>query len=110
MPEPSNLYPQLKRAIKPEHLLERNPGAYTGKFALTAAVMAICITLLAMTDNTWVQIGNTALMAFTTVQLAFLGHDAGHRQISGPVSTTTSWDSPSAPSCPRTTTQTSSCR
>ena len=81
MPEPSNLYPQLKREIKSAHLLERNPGAYTGKFALTAALMAVCITLLAMSDNTWVQIGNAALMAFATVQLSFLGHDAGHRQI-----------------------------
>ena len=43
--------------------------------------MAVCITLLVITDNVWVQIGNAALMAFATVQLAFLGHDAGHRQV-----------------------------
>ena len=81
MSKPSNLYPKLKQEIKDAQLLEHHPATYTGKFALTATLAAICVTLLVITDNAWIQVGNAALMAFTAVQLCFLGHDAGHQQI-----------------------------
>ena len=74
-------YAQLKDTIRQAGLLDKNPTRYIGKILAAAILMAVSIAILIVTDNIWIQIGNAALLAFTTVQLCFLGHDAGHQQV-----------------------------
>lgn len=74
-------YTQLKNTIRTAGLLDRKPARYIGKILAATILVAVSIAILAVTDNIWIQLGNAALLAFTTVQLCFLGHDAGHQQI-----------------------------
>ena len=74
-------YAQLKNTISTAGLLDKNPARYIGKILAATILMAVSIAILIVTDNIWIQMGNAALLAFTTVQLCFLGHDAGHQQV-----------------------------
>ncbi len=74
-------YAQLKYKIRMAGLLDKNPARYIGKMLASAILVAVSIAILIITDNIWIQICNAALLAFTTVQLCFLGHDAGHQQV-----------------------------
>ena len=74
-------YAQLKNTIRTAGLLDKNPTRYIGKISALTILAAVSIAILIITDNLWVQIANAALLAFTTVQLCFLGHDAGHQQV-----------------------------
>lgn len=76
-----NPYPELKRRIQSAGLLRPQPAHYIPHAAHTAIILAVSIAVLVITDSVWVQLANAALLAYVTVQLCFLGHDAGHNQI-----------------------------
>ena len=44
-------------------------------------MLAVSVTVLLTVDLIWVHMANAALLAFTSVQLSFLGHDLGHKQV-----------------------------
>lgn len=77
----SNPYPELRRIIKDQGLLNKQPGYYIFKIVTTLALLALSITLLVVWQNTWLLLANAALLAFVFSQLGFIGHDAGHGQI-----------------------------
>ena len=79
-PEP-NEYAQLRDLIKNAGLLEKSPGHYAIKLAINLSLLALSVGILTLVDSLWVQMLNAAFLAFIMVQLCFLGHDLGHKQV-----------------------------
>lgn len=75
-------YIELKRIITHERLLEKQTGFYVFKIALTFGLLGVSVLCLFLTSNPWYQMLNALFLGFASAQVAFLGHDAGHRQIS----------------------------
>ena len=76
-----NEYVRLKRLVKDAGLLEKNPGHYAVKMALNMSLLALSIAVLITVDSVWIQMVNAAFLAFIMVQLCFMGHDLGHKQV-----------------------------
>ena len=79
----NNPYPALRQIIKEEGLLDKSITYYIFKILSTLSLLAISISVLLLVDNFWFQLVNAAFLAFVFGQIGFLGHDAGHRSISG---------------------------
>jgi fatty acid desaturase len=75
-------YAELSRQIRQAGLLERRPRYYIWKIAVTAALLAAGWAGFVLVGNSWWQLGMAVLLAVVFTQIGFLGHDAGHRQIS----------------------------
>jgi fatty acid desaturase len=78
----NNQYAQLKRLIKENGLLDRQPAYYAGKTVFTLGLLAVSLALLFVLGETWFQLLNAAYLAFVFVQISLLAHDFGHRQFS----------------------------
>ena len=78
----ANPYAELKRLVKEDGLLERQPAYFGGKIALNLCLLAAGLALLPVLDNTWLQLAGAVYLAFVSVQISFLAHDFGHRQFS----------------------------
>ena len=76
----ANLYAELKRSIKQNGLLDRQPAYYAGKTALTVGLLAVGLGLLFVSDSLWFQMLNAVYLAFAFGQISLLAHDFGHRQ------------------------------
>jgi fatty acid desaturase len=63
--------------------MERRPGRYAWRIGVTVTLLAACWTAFVLLGNSWWQLGIAALLAVIFTQMGFLGHDVGHRQISG---------------------------
>ena len=74
-------YAELKHLVTQRGLLNKQVGYYAYKFTSTLGLLALSIAVLALVDAFWVQLINAGFMAFVFAQLAYIGHDAGHRQI-----------------------------
>jgi fatty acid desaturase len=74
-------YTQLSRQIKQAGLLERRRGWYAARIGLNLALLAAGCAAFAVLGDSWWQLVTAAYLAVVFTQLAFLGHDAGHRQI-----------------------------
>jgi fatty acid desaturase len=87
----TNQYAELKRLIKHNGLLDRQPAYFAGKISLTLGLLAMSLTLLLILDNPWLQLLNAAFLAFVFVQISLLAHDCGHRQFSFHASRKNDW-------------------
>jgi hypothetical protein len=76
----NNKYAQLKRLIKQNGLLDRQPAYYAGKTVFTLSLLAVSMALLLVLGDTWFQLLNAAYLAFVFVQISLIAHDFGHRQ------------------------------
>jgi fatty acid desaturase len=74
-------YAVISRRIKLAGLLDRRPGYYSAKVALTLGGYLLAWTLFITLGNSWLQLLVAVLMGVAFTQVAFLGHDAGHRQV-----------------------------
>jgi hypothetical protein len=70
----------LKRLIKQNGLLDRQPAYYMGKMAFTLGLLAVSLALLFVLDDSWFQLLNAIYLAFVFVQISLLAHDFGHRR------------------------------
>jgi fatty acid desaturase len=77
----TNYYPELRRIIKEQGLLDKQPAYYYYKILSTLGLLVLSITLLVVVDNFWLQLVNAAFLAFVFGQIGYLGHDAGHRGV-----------------------------
>jgi fatty acid desaturase len=77
----TNEYAELKWLIRRQGLLDKQPAYYTYKILLTSGMLALSLALVLLTDTLWLQLLNAAYLAFIFTQIAFIGHDLGHRQI-----------------------------
>jgi fatty acid desaturase len=74
-------YTRLSRQVKQAGLLERRRGWYAARIGLNLALLAGGWAAFAVIGASWWQLGTAAYLAVVFTQLAFVGHDAGHRQI-----------------------------
>ncbi len=77
----SLLYGELKRLVRQEGLLDKQPAYYFYKVPFTLALPVASIAFLVLVDNLWLQLVNAAFLGFAFTQLGLLGHDASHQQI-----------------------------
>ncbi|HVX46354.1 MAG TPA: acyl-CoA desaturase [Mycobacteriales bacterium] len=76
-----NHYTELSRQVKESGLLRRRYGYYWAKMSLTVLTLAAIGTAFGFLGDSWFQLIGAGLLAVVFAQLAFLGHDAAHRQI-----------------------------
>ena len=74
-------YTQLSRQIKQAGLLERRHGWYAARIGLNLVLLAAGWAAFAALGASWWQLLTAAYLAIVFTQLAFVGHDAGHRQL-----------------------------
>lgn len=74
-------YAVLLQQVKAAGLLNRRPGYYTVRIAITATLFVAGWTAFVLLGESWWQLAIAAFLAFTFTQIGFIGHDAGHRQI-----------------------------
>jgi fatty acid desaturase len=78
----TNKYAELKKLVKQEGLLERQPIYYAAKMVSTLAMLAVGIVLLFVLDSFLLRMLDAAYLAFVFVQISLVAHDWGHRQFS----------------------------
>ena len=76
-------YAELSRRIKQTGLLQRRSAYYAAKIAVTVVMLAAGWTAFFLLGDSWWQLATAVYLGFAFTQVAFLGHDAGHRQIFG---------------------------
>jgi fatty acid desaturase len=76
-------YTQLSRQIKQAGLLERRRGWYGARIGVNLGLLAAGWAGLVVLGESWWQLVTAAYLAVVFTQLAFVGHDAGHRQLFG---------------------------
>jgi len=76
-----SMYADLARQVKNTGLLERRSGYYAARITATVAVYAAVWAAVVLVGASWWVLALAPAMAVAYTQLAFLGHDAGHRQI-----------------------------
>lgn len=74
-------YAELSRRVKEAGLLRRRPGYYTLKITVTVALLVSGWVVFAVLGSTWWQLPTGVFLGVMFTQLAFLGHDVGHRQV-----------------------------
>ena len=74
-------YAELRRIIKKQGLLDRQPLYYSVKIPFTVAMVAASVAFLVVVDTWWLQLVNAAFLGCVFAQLGLIGHDAGHQQI-----------------------------
>ena len=74
-------YSGLAAMVRESGLLRRRYGYYWTKLILVPVVLAATITAFILIGDTWWQLFTAVAFAFVFTQIAFLGHDAAHRQI-----------------------------
>jgi fatty acid desaturase len=74
-------YTQLSRQVREAGLLERRHGFYAARIGLNLVLLAAGGVALVVVGESWWQLLTAAYLAVVATQIAFVGHDAGHRQI-----------------------------
>lgn len=77
----ANEYAELKGLLARQGLFNRQPVYYAGKLLQNLGLLVLALGLLMTTHLFWVQMLNAAFLAFVFTQMAFMGHDAAHRQM-----------------------------
>ena len=76
-------YAELSRQVKQAGLLQRRRWCYIWRITVTATLLAAGWTVFVLVGDSWWQLAVAAFLAVMFTQVGFVGHDAGHRQISG---------------------------
>ena len=74
-------YAELSQRVRNSGLLERRTGYYVATFALTLGAFAGGWVVFALIGPSWWQLLTAAVLGVLSTQVAFLGHDAGHKQV-----------------------------
>jgi fatty acid desaturase len=74
-------FAELSRRVKEAGLMARRPGYYAVKIIVTAAALAVGWMAFVLVGRSWWQLVTAALLGIAFTQVAFLGHDAGHKQV-----------------------------
>jgi fatty acid desaturase len=76
-------YAELTREMKQAGLLKRRPGYYSVKVGVNLLLLGAGWAAFALIGRSWWQLLIAVFLAVMFTQTAFIGHDAGHHQISG---------------------------
>ena len=74
-------FAELARQIKQAGLLRRRYGYYAVKITANVALLAAAIGMFVVLRDSWWQLLTAVVFAVVFTQFAYLGHDAGHRQV-----------------------------
>ncbi len=74
-------YTALTKEVKALGLLERRPGWYAARCAVLVVALGIGFALLVALGQTWWQLLTAVYFSIVLTQIAFLTHDAAHRQM-----------------------------
>jgi fatty acid desaturase len=74
-------YARLSRAVRQAGLMDRRPGDYAWRIAITVFLLAAGWVAFVLVGDSWWQLALAVFLAVMFTQVGFLGHDAGHRQI-----------------------------
>jgi fatty acid desaturase len=74
-------YTQLSKQMKQAGLLDRRRGWYAAKIGVNLVLLAAGLVAFTMLGESWWQLLTAAYLAVVFTQIAFVGHDAGHRQL-----------------------------
>src|SRR5215217_2819924 len=74
-------YAELKGRLTERGLFQRQLGYYGRQAALSAVLLVLPFVFLVFSPLWWLLLLDAALLAIAMTRLAFLLHDAGHRQI-----------------------------
>ncbi len=74
-------YAELSSRVRSAGLLERCTAYYLAKITLTWLAFGIAWTAFVLIGATWWQLITAAVLGVLSTQVAFLGHDAGHKQV-----------------------------
>ncbi|MET7704694.1 acyl-CoA desaturase [Micromonospora sp. NPDC005413] len=74
-------YADLSRLVRNANLLDRQPRHYATRVTLVLGCLGFMGVVFVRLGSSWWQMATAAGVAVLLGQLAFLGHDAGHRQI-----------------------------
>nr|WP_042180307.1 acyl-CoA desaturase [Kibdelosporangium sp. MJ126-NF4]CEL14322.1 Fatty acid desaturase [Kibdelosporangium sp. MJ126-NF4]CTQ88689.1 Fatty acid desaturase (EC 1.14.19.3) [Kibdelosporangium sp. MJ126-NF4] len=74
-------FSELARRVRREGLLRRRIGYYAVRIGVNVAMLAVGVAAFVMLGDSWWQLFTAAYLALVFTQFAFIGHDAGHRQI-----------------------------
>jgi fatty acid desaturase len=77
-----SVYALLLRQVKSAGLLRRRTGYYVRRITVTAVLLAAGWTAFVLVGDSWWQLAVAVFLAFVFTQIGFIGHEAGHRQIS----------------------------
>jgi fatty acid desaturase len=80
---PGSDYARLSRSVRAAGLLRRRPGYYSVKIAVNLLLLAAGWAAFFLLGRSWWQLLVAVFLAVMFTQTGFIGHDAGHRQISG---------------------------
>lgn len=76
-------YAALSRTVRRAGLMRRRPGWYGPKIATNLLLTAVGWTAFVLIGRSWWQLLTAVFLAVMFGQSGFIGHDAGHRQITG---------------------------
>lgn len=74
-------YAELKWLLAQRGVFDMQPVYHTCKILQMLSGLGLALGILVTTDFFWLQMLNAAFLAFVFTQIAFIGHDVGHRQI-----------------------------
>jgi fatty acid desaturase len=74
-------FAELSQVVRQAGLLDRRPGRYAARVGLTLAALGGAWIAFVHLGDTWWQLVTAVFLAVVWAQLAFIGHDAGHKQI-----------------------------
>lgn len=74
-------FTDLAQQVRDRGLLRRRYGYYWTKLIAAPVVVAACLAAFVWIGESWWQLVTAAALAVVFTQIAFLGHDAAHRQI-----------------------------
>lgn len=74
-------FAELSRRIKQAGLLNRRYGYYAVRVSCNVALLGAVAVAFVLIGDSWWQLVTAAVFAVVTTQFAYIGHDAGHRQI-----------------------------
>lgn len=77
----SSTFTELAQQVRERGLLRRRYGYYWSKLIGAPLVLASCLLVFIWIGDTWWQLFTAVALAIIFTQIAFLGHDAAHRQI-----------------------------
>lgn len=80
-PASTQEFTQLSKNIRESGFLKRRYGYYWTKIIGLFLAFAATVSALVLFGDTWWQMITAAVLACVLTQIAFLGHDAAHRQI-----------------------------
>ena len=81
-PVPPEDFASLAKRVRDAGLMGKRPGYYSVKIAATSTALVALGVVGVLLGSSWWTAAVALGIAFTLGQLSFIGHDAGHRQVS----------------------------